>query len=444
MRTKKIISAFIALLIYNFAFSQIMYDQYVKSSYAKIKSFKMVPVIEERKGYIIHYGPEKGDSLANPVFPLIKNKGLKVDFDILEDSPRDLRYKIIHCDRNWQEDNLIESEYITINEELALDGDRAEISFSTTVPYIHYSFLFPFSDVTLHVSGNYILQIYELTDDDNIVPLIQKRFVVYEQLVEIQAEAKRPNIVQFIDFHQQIETKIIPHGFDLSNYDKDLFVVYRQNGRWDKTITGIKPSHISGDGNLIFNDNRNALFEAGNEFHQFAFKNLHIATFPIDYIHKENGTYKIKLHADDDWHSAYTSTTDLNGKFLIYDEINPNSSDYTADYAEVQFSLPYHKTMNDTFNLYVCGEFNDWKMNDENKMTYNIEKQQYEATILLKQGYYSYTYIRASDDFKTIDYSEIDGSFYQTENEYEVFVYYYDYSMGYDRCIGYKRINSKK
>ena len=89
-----------------------------------------------------------------------------------------------------------------------------------------------------------------------------------------------------------------------------------------------------------------------------------------------------------------------------------------------------------------AGAFNDWALSKENKMTYNDEKKQFEADILLKQGYYGYTYIFASDDLKTIDYSSIDGSFYQTENDYEIFVYYFDYNLGYDRCIGYKLINS--
>ena len=104
--------------------------------------------------------------------------------------------------------------------------------------------------------------------------------------------------------------------------------------------------------------------------------------------------------------------------------------------------LPYHRNYYDTLDLYVFGGFNDWKMNDENKMTYNEEKQQYEATILLKQGYYNYKYVKASADFKTIDEIGIDGSFYQTENEYEIFVYFYDYAQGYDRCIGYKKIKN--
>ena len=300
------------------------------------------------------------------------------------------------------------------------------------------------------MSGNYVVQVYEQVYEgedeyayESDIVLIQKRFVVTEQLVEIQAEVNRPNLVQYMDDSQQISMKIVPHGFDLSTFDKDLYVVYRQNGRWDKTISGIQPNHVSGDGSLVFNDNRNALFKGGNEFRNFHFKSLRIATTPVDYIEKNDGKYLVYLHPDRDWHAAYTSTTDLNGNFLTSEDTH-NNADYCADYADVKFTLPYHRNYYDTLDVYVFGGFNDWKMNDENKMTYNDEKQQYEASILLKQGYYNYKYVKASPDFKTIDETDIDGSFYQTENEYEIFVYFYDYALGYDRCIGYKRINSVK
>lgn len=436
------ISVLVICLISNISFSQILYDEYVNTSYANIKSVKIESIVATKSNaYITQFGPEKGDSLSNPVFSMAdKDKGLMVDFDILEDTSRDLAFRVIHCDRNWKQSNLLESEYLTITDDLLLDGDRVDNSFNTTVPYFHYNFFFPYHNFELLLSGNYVLQVYDIETE---TILLQKRFVAVEQLVEIQSKVQRPNLVQYSNEYQQITTKIIPHGFDFSNYDKDLFVVYRQNGRWDQTISGIQPNHISGDGTIVFNDNRNALFLGGNEFRMFYFKNMRLAIAPVDYIHKQAGKYYVQLHPDDDWHAAYTTRTDLNGKFLIREDLYPNSCDYTADYAEVRFTLPYHKTMNDTLNMYVFGEFNDWKLTDENKMTYNIEKQQYEASILMKQGYYAYTYILASDDFKTIDYTSIDGSFYQTENEYEIFVYYFDYAKGYDRCIGYTKINSK-
>ncbi len=438
-------------------YSQIMYDQYVNPGYAQIKSVTLRPVVKTRlSSSTIRVGPEKGDSLATPVMSLLgENQGLMMDFDILEEEIRPLQWRIIHCDRNWRKSNLVESEYMTVVDcDFLIDGDFADFSYNTTVPYVHYDFYFPFHggsstpEFKFLMSGNYVVQVYEQVYEgedeyayESDIVLIQKRFVVTEQLVEIQAEVNRPNLVQYMDDSQQISMKIVPHGFDLSTFDKDLFVVYRQNGRWDNTICGIQPNHVSGDGTLVFNDNRNALFKGGNEFHNFHFKNLRIATAPVDYIEKNDGKYFVYLHPDRDWHAAYTSTTDLNGNFLTSEDTH-NNADYCADYADVKFTLPYHRNYYDTLDLYVFGGFNDWKLNDENKMTYNEERQQYEASILLKQGYYNYKYVKASADFKTIDENDIDGSFYQTENEYEIFVYFYDYAQGYDRCVGYKKIKN--
>lgn len=445
----RFIFSIVALLATFCGYSQIMYDQYVNPGYAQIKSVTLRPVVKTRlSSSTIRVGPEKGDSLATPVMSLLgENQGLMMDFDILEEEIRPLQWRIIHCDRNWRKSNLVESEYMTVVDcDFMIDGDFADFSYNTTVPYVHYDFYFPFHggsstpEFKFLMSGNYVVQVYEGDGESGIV-LIQKRFVVTEQLVEIQAEVNRPNLVQYMDDSQQISMKIVPHGFDLSTFDKDLYVVYRQNGRWDNTICGIQPNHVSGDGSLVFNDNRNALFKGGNEFRNFHFKSLRIATAPVDYIEKNDGKYFVYLHPDRDWHAAYTSTTDLNGNFLTSEDTH-NNADYWADYADVKFTLPYHRNYYDTLDLYVFGGFNNWKLTDENKMTYNEEKQQYEATILLKQGYYNYKYVKASADFKTIDEIGIDGSFYQTENEYEIFVYFYDYAQGYDRCIGYKKIKN--
>ena len=97
-------------------YSQIMYDQYVNSDYAKIKSVTLRPVVKTRlSSSTIRVGPEKGDSLATPVMSLLgENQGLMMDFDILEEEIRPLRWRIIHCDRNWRKSNLVESEYRTV------------------------------------------------------------------------------------------------------------------------------------------------------------------------------------------------------------------------------------------------------------------------------------------------------------------------------------------
>ena len=46
----------------------------------------------------------------------------------------------------------------------------------------------------------------------------------------------------------------------------------------------------------------------------------------------------------------------------------------------------------DQDDIYIYGNFNDWQITSENKMTYNPDTGLYEATILFKQGFYNYMY----------------------------------------------------
>jgi len=59
----------------------------------------------------------------------------------------------------------------------------------------------------------------------------------------------------------------------------------------------------------------------------------------------------------------------------------------------------------------------------------------FEAVIKLKQGFYNYKYIVVDSDNQIIQ-GEIDGNFDETENEYNVIVYYRNFGERYDRVIG--------
>ena len=70
-------------------------------------------------------------------------------------------------------------------------------------------------------------------------------------------------------------------------------------------------------------------------------------------------------------------------------------------------------------------------------MEYNEERGEYEAAILLKQGYYGYQF--RQEDGST---ARTMGDFYETENEYIVLVYYREQGSRYDRLVGYSRVHS--
>ncbi|PKP28928.1 MAG: DUF5103 domain-containing protein, partial [Bacteroidetes bacterium HGW-Bacteroidetes-18] len=67
----------------------------------------------------------------------------------------------------------------------------------------------------------------------------------------------------------------------------------------------------------------------------------------------------------------------------------------------------------------------------------------YETKLLLKQGFYNYQYVTKEID-GTINNHDIDGSFYQTENDYTVLVYYKKFGSRYTKVIGVGFGNSEK
>ena len=67
-------------------------------------------------------------------------------------------------------------------------------------------------------------------------------------------------------------------------------------------------------------------------------------------------------------------------------------------------------------------------------MSYNSGKGVYESSLFLKQGFYNYQYFVDSQRLSS-DYFE--GSHFETENVYEVLVYYRPFRPNADLLIGY-------
>jgi len=70
-------------------------------------------------------------------------------------------------------------------------------------------------------------------------------------------------------------------------------------------------------------------------------------------------------------------------------------------------------------------------------MTYDPSRDYLEATVLLKQGLYDYCFAMAEPKSGTADATIFEGSYYETVNEYAIFVYYHDSRIRYDRLLGY-------
>lgn len=375
--------------------------------------------------------------LAYPILLLNSEDELIFSFDDLKGGVRNYYYTFQHCDQNWEASNLTTFDYLDGYEENTIDN--YSFSFGTLQAYTHYSVNFPNDNIDFKVSGNYVVKVWE--DDNRDVPLIVKRFFVWEELASINAKVYRPNLIEFRNNYQEINFTVDIRSLDVSHALDEIRVTLFQNGRYDNAIYDSKPRMITND--LLTYDKDDMVFPAGKEYRHFDTKTLNFQSDMVRKITKEDGKYQVYVNVDDSrLYQKYFYETDINGQYVLQADLT-NDVNTEGDYAMVNFVLKYPYVIT-SGELYVFGELNNNQMNNQNKMTYDYDLQQYTAQLYLKQGYYNYLYMYKGIGSSKGELIYTEGNHFESENDYQLFIYQHMYDRDYDRIVGCSIFNSIK
>jgi hypothetical protein len=379
---------------------------------------------------------KKGLEQSLPIIELNSEEKLKLMFDDLDNEAKNFYYTIIHCNSEWQPSNLSPPEYISgFNESQIKDYFY---SFNTTIDYIHYELTFPNDEIAPKICGNYILLVYEMYDPDALI--LTRRFYVVDKKIAIKAEIKRPKSPDFIDTGQEIDFSILHKGYYIGDPFSDIKVTILQNNRYDNRINSLKPLFVK-QNELDYSYNYENVFLGGSEYRYFDIKSMRYQAEHIKEIDFKHPYYHVTLYPDDPKpFKPYYYTIEINGRYYV-DVQEGRDKNIEADYVYVHFSMPYHVPLAEG-DIYVYGALTDWNLTEHNKMIYNFDNRAYELTMLLKQGYYNYVYVFAKDNDTYADNTFFEGSHYETENDYIIFVYHYDNTSKYEKLIGLKFLNS--
>lgn len=369
-----------------------------------------------------------------PILNLGSKDQLLLQFDELYANMGNYSYRLIHCDYNWEPSLLHESEYIDgFTEQYISDYNY---SLNTLVPYVHYQVLFPNDQLKLLKSGNYVIQVFEDNDVENVV--LQQRFFVLDNKVSVQMQAKAATRVSEREESQEVDFIIRTGDYAIDDPFFGLKVCLRQNRRWDNAKTDLKPVFVRND-ELDFNLEGPNVFRGGNEYRNADFRSLRFLGDQIARFNTEDSISHVYLQADPKRSiSFYSQLNDINGERVINIQEGFKPS-VEADYVWVHFTLPYSYEIEEP--VYVFGALSDWQLKPNFKMSYDEEKQAYKLRVLLKQGYYNYSYAIESETGE-IDETFFEGSHYQTENQYHVFIYNKAIGSRYDELIGFNSVNS--
>jgi hypothetical protein len=382
---------------------------------------------------------KSGFELSPPIIQLHTPEKLVLVFDDLDADYKQYRYTIIHCDAFWNNSDLQKMEYIEGYQDEFIEDYK--FSFNTTVPYVNYVLTFPTENMRIKKSGNYILKVFlDSEDDENVI--LTRRFMVFDPKVEVKAKVENSADLDFRYTNQRINLRILTGGYYLTDTYSNLHVIVMQNGRWDNIVKNIQPNMITTN-EYNFNLRDQPDFPAGNEFRYLDMKTLKYNTDRMQSLQYTADGYQVYIMADVPRATGnYFTEEDINGRRLI--SVNDALDSYTeGDYAWVHFNLPYKNPLFEG-NLYVFGALSDWQFNPANLMKYNFDKKAYEASIFLKQGYYNYEYAYLENRSNVGDVTLIEGSYWETENEYTIFIYHRQQGDSYDQLIAVGFVNSRE
>lgn len=373
--------------------------------------------------------------MAPPVINLDSPEQIVIEFDEIAEDRRYMRYRLIHCNADWQPSGITESEY--------LDGfnigDITDFDFSqaTTVHYVHYRLTLPNEQTRPLLSGNYLVQIYDEQDPDTV--LLQARFMLNENTSAISTALTSRTDVDYNMKHQQLSIEIDTEHSNVRDPFNDLRVIITQNNRQDNAVTLQQPLRIHGH-KATYEHQKQLIFAAGNEYRRFEIINTQYPTMGVDEISYAEPYYHFRLRTDQkraDQPYAYDQTQ--HGRYFIR-EYNSSRPDIEADYVVTHFLLDMPQVTD--ADIYIDGDFTNRHFNAESRMTYDSSTGTYHRAMLLKQGAYNYQYLIVPKNSTTGYTAPIEGDNYQTVNEYLILIYHRPPMARYDRLIGASLIYS--
>lgn len=370
-----------------------------------------------------------------PVIDLNKDEYIRINFDRLgNDSFNYLRYKVIHCNADWTRSSLSDIEYVDGFNDVLIE-DYAQSS-NTTINYTNFKIDLPNYKLKIRLSGNYAVEVYEDNNSSNV--LMRACFSVLDSQVYLEGTVSSLTDIDAHKEHQQVSFYINYNNLQIRDPFSDFKVFVRQNGRTDNQKTDLKPSLIQGS-KLVFEHNRNLIFEAGNEYRRFEsvsyrYNGLNIER--TEYKRPYNYTTIVpdKIKAN----KRYSYDQDQNGRFVIRNA-EAGDSDTEADYFYTDFTLKTPEPFIEP--VYLNGNFTNNVFDDKYLMVYDFNEKAYYASVLLKQGAYNYRYLTKSGN--TYSTSLTEGNYYETENEYTIMVYYRPMGSRNDLLTGLLLIRSK-
>lgn len=379
----------------------------------------------------------KGAQVIVPVIPLNGTDQLTLHFDDLDGDVKSYSYVYELRNADWSPASMNAMEYTN-----GLGGptiNNYKLSSLAMTKYTHYTTTLPDPTYKPTKGGNYLLKVYQNGDPSDVV--FQVRMLVVNNTMPVSAQINPPYGTDVHTTHQRIDFSVSLGNHQFNNPVQETKVTLLQNWSWASAHYEVRATNVQ-NGAMQYNTENDAVFPGTREWRWLDMRSFR---FQSDRLAKMDvGSDRIDVAVRTDPSRAaypYTVYQDQNGSFSITttEQITVATQ---GDYAHVGFSYsPPDGQPYEGKTLYLYGALTNYEFNDSTKMIWDPERKLYHNRQFLKEGYYDYCYVLRDSD-GNIDFSQTEGNFYDTENEYLILVYYRPLGGRFDELVGMTRVNS--
>ena len=367
-----------------------------------------------------------------PVMRLGGDDVLHFSFDEMSHVYHRYTYRIMHCNADWELSDAMEIDYLDGFNDVVIDewGN----SVNTNQLYTHYEFTIPNDDVSLKISGNYRVEVFDDESEDEM-PVAMFEFSVVEPLSSIDARVSGDTDFSFNEGQQQLSFAVHYPSF-VSSPTSELKTVVYQNGRRDNMVTGIVPTYVTSD-KVEYVHNEKLIFDAGNEYRRFEITDPNAPGEGVEDVVYDGSLYNAVLYMDRP-RVSHSNYRDENGRFFV-NTFEGRGTELETDYVYVHFALDAPRRVGG--NYYLLGDFCGTGFDAQYRLEFDDEESYFFTSLPLKMGVYNYCYAWVPENGGKAELAPAEGNFYNTGNEYFIYVYYRGFCDRFDRLIGLCRVN---
>jgi hypothetical protein len=352
----------------------------------------------------------RNDEQSAPIIRLGSSQQLTLRFDMIETRTRQFRIRITHHNPDWTRSVLAPERYMDGFAQAFFGGGRA--SSSQRPLYRHYEYNFPNNQISFNESGNYMLHVEDFQTGDHLFSL---PFFVHENQGEIISSldtiyAPRRDLRIL---HQTNSRFIYPGFVELPQFDLEFY--FAQNQFWGRMQ---KADHfdVTTPGSVYYEVARGQSFIGDYEFRFLDIPELTLRG--PDILDYQPGYIPPRLILNVDV-QGFSGPAVLPGtRFGI-----PVSS-LGARYGDVYFRFSPAREIRERQQVYLVGDFNNWTIEDRNRLQYDESTGYWTVNTFIKEGSYTYKYVLVENG--NIYDLALDDTFTRSQQEYITFVYYQD------------------